>query len=198
MERSAHSDTFARDNLPPLDQWPELLLEGNPDVAYPARLNCAAELVDRHVDEGRGDRIALRWPEGDQDKSLTYAQLQRLTNQIAQVLVEDMGLVSGNRVLLRGPNNAMMAASWLAVVKAGMVAVPTGDTPAHPSASKTIAVAACAPRASSLFCMQRTALSLLSRMARWATARSMKCWSSASLHTAEMRGATSTQRTWAS
>ena len=125
MERSAHSDTFARDNLPPLDQWPELLLEGNPDVAYPARLNCAAELVDRHVDEGRGDRIALRWPEGDQDKSLTYAQLQRLTNQIAQVLVEDMGLVSGNRVLLRGPNNAMMAASWLAVVKAGMVAVPT-------------------------------------------------------------------------
>lgn len=125
MERSAHIDTFARDNLPPLDQWPELLLEGNPDVAYSARVNCAAELVDRHVDEGRGDRVALRWAENGQKKTLTYAQLKTLTNQIAQVLTEDMGLVPGNRLLSRGPNNVMMAATWLAAVKAGLVIVPT-------------------------------------------------------------------------
>lgn len=125
MERSAHIDTFARDNLPPVELWPEFLLDGNPDVAYPARLNAAVELVDRHVEQGRGDNIALRWPEGDDKKSLSYAELKRLTDQIAQVLTEDMGLVPGNRVLLRGPNNPMMAASWLAAVKAGLVTVPT-------------------------------------------------------------------------
>jgi len=54
MQASVHTDTFARDNLPPLDEWPELLLEGNPDVAYPPRLNCAVELVDMHVKAGRG------------------------------------------------------------------------------------------------------------------------------------------------
>jgi 2-aminobenzoate-CoA ligase len=125
MERSAHKDTFARDNLPPLEQWPELLLDGNHDVAYPARLNCAVELVDAHVNEGRGDRVALRWREGDAKKTMTYKELMVLTNQIAQVLTDDMKLVPGNRVLLRGPNNPMMAASWLAVVKAGLVVVPT-------------------------------------------------------------------------
>ncbi|HBT32354.1 MAG TPA: 2-aminobenzoate-CoA ligase [Pusillimonas sp.] len=125
MERSAHVDTFARDNLPPFEQWPELLLEGNPDVAYPARLNCAVELVDAHVNQGRGDRVALRWRDGDQKKTMTYKELMVLTNQIAQVLTDDMKLVPGNRVLLRGPNNPMMAASWLAVVKAGLVVVPT-------------------------------------------------------------------------
>lgn len=125
MERSAHIDTFVRDNLPPLDQWPELLLDGNPDVAYPARLNCALELVDAHVKQGQGDRVALRWRDGDEKRTMTYEALMVLTNQIAQVLVEDMKLVPGNRVLLRGSNNVMMAASWLAVVKAGLVAVAT-------------------------------------------------------------------------
>ncbi|OZI40727.1 2-aminobenzoate-CoA ligase [Bordetella genomosp. 1] len=124
MEVSAHTDTFARDNLPPQDLWPELLLDG-PDVAYPARFNCAVELVDRHVAEGRGERIALRWREGDAQRTMTYAALQALTNQVARVLVEDMGLAPGNRVLLRGPNNPMMAASWLGAIKVGLVTVPT-------------------------------------------------------------------------
>ncbi|NYT80148.1 AMP-binding protein [Alcaligenaceae bacterium] len=125
MERSGHVDTFARDHLPPPEEWPELLLDGNPDVAYPARLNCAVALVDDHVAQGRGDRIALRWREGGRKRSMTYSELMSLTNRIAQVLVEDMGLQPGNRVLLRGPNNVMMAASWLASVKAGLVTVPT-------------------------------------------------------------------------
>lgn len=125
MEASAYTDTFARDHLPPLEQWPELLLDGNPDVDYPARLNCAVALVDNLVGRGDGDRIALRWSEDGRHCSMTYRELMELTNRIARVLTEDMRLQSGNRVLLRGPNNVMMAASWLAAVKAGMVTVPT-------------------------------------------------------------------------
>ncbi len=125
MEASAHTDTFARDHLPPLSEWPELLLEGNPDVDYPARLNCAVALVDDLVRQGQGERIALRWREGDVRRTMSYRELMALTNRIAHVLVEDMGLRPGNRILLRGPNNVMMSASWLAAVKAGLVTVPT-------------------------------------------------------------------------
>jgi len=120
MTPSAHVDTFARDNLPPQDQWPELLFE-RPELRYPARMNCAAELVDRHVAAGRGGRIALRAPDG----ACSYLQLAAQANRIAHVLVSEMGLVPGNRVLLRGPNNPMMAACWLAVMKAGGVCVAT-------------------------------------------------------------------------
>ncbi|SHH53287.1 AMP-binding protein [Pollutimonas bauzanensis] len=125
MEKSAHIDTFARDHLPPLEQWPELLLQGNPDVAYPARLNCAAALVDDRVSQGLGERIALHWRDASGKRSMSYRELLGLVNRIAHVLVQDMGLLPGNRVLLRGPNNVMMAASWLAAVKAGLVTVPT-------------------------------------------------------------------------
>jgi len=124
MPTNAPSDTFARDRLPPREAWPEFLF--NEDTQYPARLNCAAELVDRHVREGRGERIAIRYRDaGGQARTVSYVELAALANRIAHVLVEDMGLVSGNRVLLRGPNNLMMAASWLATVKAGLIAVPT-------------------------------------------------------------------------
>ncbi len=75
MEASAHRDTFARDNLPPAGQWPELLLDG-PDTAYPARLNCAVELVDAMVRQGGGERIALRWPDRGGQGSMSYAGLQ--------------------------------------------------------------------------------------------------------------------------
>jgi 2-aminobenzoate-CoA ligase len=125
FEPSGHIDTFARDHLPPPGQWPDLLLAGNPDVQYPSRLNCACALVDEHVIQGRGHAIALRWREGDAMRSITYAGLQSLINRMAQVLTHDMGLVPGNRVLLRGPNNLMMAACWLAAIKAGLVTVPT-------------------------------------------------------------------------
>ncbi len=120
MTPSAHVDSFARDNLPPKAQWPELLFEVA-EVRYPPRMNCATELVDRHVAAGRGARIALRAPDGE----CSYLQLAAQANRIAQVLVNEMGLVPGNRVLLRGPNNPMMAACWLAVMKAGGVCVAT-------------------------------------------------------------------------
>lgn len=125
MERSAHIDTFARDHLPPLAQWPDLLIAGNPDVAYPARINCAVALVDEIAARMGAGRIALRWRENGKHCAMSYGELAALTNRIAHVLTEDMKLVPGNRVLLRGPNNAMMAASWLAAVKAGLVTVPS-------------------------------------------------------------------------
>ena len=115
---SAHIDTFARDNLPPAEQQPEYLLCGG-ELAFAEQINCAVELLDRHVMEGRGSRLCIqadgvRW---------TYADLLERANRIANVLVQDMGLVPGNRVLLRAPNNPMMAACWFAVIKAGGIAV---------------------------------------------------------------------------
>jgi len=120
MTYTAHTDTFARDNLPPRAQWPELFFE-LPELQYPGRMNCATELLDKPVTRGHGHRIALRAPEGE----CTYTQLFTQANRIANVLVKDMGLKPGNRVLLRGPNNPMMAACWFAVMKAGGVCVAT-------------------------------------------------------------------------
>ena len=117
---SAHLDTFARDNLPPSDQQPEFLFE-LPALRYPERLNCATELLDRHVREGRGDRVCIRAP----GVTWTYADLLDKANRIAHVLVRDMGLVPGNRVLLRAANNPMLAACWFAVMKVGGIAVVT-------------------------------------------------------------------------
>ncbi|MDW8469383.1 MAG: AMP-binding protein [Burkholderiales bacterium] len=118
--KTAHVDTFVRDNLPPEDAWPEFLFD-LPVLKYPERMNCAQVLLDDRVRAGEGDRIAIRAPDGE----CTYLQLAAQANRIARVLVEDMGLVPGNRVLLRGPNNPMMAACWLAVFKAGGVCVGT-------------------------------------------------------------------------
>ena len=124
MERSAHIDSFSRDHLPDPGLWPDFLLD-SPDVAYPARINCAAELVDGAVARGQGDRPALHWLGDSGRASMTYRDLQRAVNRVAHVLTGDMGLVPGNRLLLRGPNNAGMAIAWLAAVKAGLVVVPT-------------------------------------------------------------------------
>jgi 2-aminobenzoate-CoA ligase len=117
---TAHTDTFARDKLPPPELQPRYLFE-LPELQFPERLNCATELLDRHVAQGRGDRVCIRAP----GLSWTYAELQDKANRIAHVLVHDMGLVPGNRVLLRAPNNPMLAACWFAVMKAGGIAVAT-------------------------------------------------------------------------
>src|SRR5919202_674158 len=120
MSYTAHVDTFARDNLPPRNQWPEFVFE-LPELKYPARLNCATELLDKPVTRGYGHRTALRSPDGE----CTYTQLFTQANRLANVLVREMGVKPGNRVLLRGANNPVMAAAWLAVMKAGGVCVAT-------------------------------------------------------------------------
>jgi 2-aminobenzoate-CoA ligase len=119
--RSAHSDAFGRESLPPRELWPRLDFTGIPELRYPNRVNCAAELLDRIVERGDGDRVVIHYPGG----RWTYRDLLTMANRIAHVLVDDLGLVPGNRVLLRGPNNPMMAACWFAVLKAGGVVVCT-------------------------------------------------------------------------
>jgi 2-aminobenzoate-CoA ligase len=120
MIPSAHLDTFARDNLPAPAHWPEFLLT-LPELNYPDRMNCVVDLLDRWVETGHGDRPCLISP----SQSLTYSQLAEWVNRIANALTRELGLVPGNRVLLRGPNSPMMVAAYLAVIKAGGIAVAT-------------------------------------------------------------------------
>jgi len=120
MTPTAHADTFARDHLPPREEWPEFLFT-LPELQYPERFNCAAELLDATVAKGLGARPAVLTPQ----RRLTYDELLAEVNRIANVLRDDLGLVPGNRVLLRGFNNEVTAACWLAVAKAGCVAVTT-------------------------------------------------------------------------
>ncbi|MBU6191460.1 MAG: AMP-binding protein, partial [Betaproteobacteria bacterium] len=120
MLPSGHQDSFARDRLPPPDTWPQLL-SPPAGITYPERLNAAAELIDTQLRAGRGNAIALRgagliW---------TYAELADHVDRIAHVLRSDFRLPTGARVLLRGANHPMLAACWLAVLKAGCIAVTT-------------------------------------------------------------------------
>ena len=118
MSFTAHLDTFARDHLPPPGLQPEFLFD-RPELQFPEQLNCATALLDRWVASGQGERLCIQ----GQGIRWTYADLQREANAIANVLVHDMGLVPGNRVLLRGANSPRLAACWFAVVKAGGIAV---------------------------------------------------------------------------
>ena len=121
MPPTAHLDTFARDHLPAPELQPEFLFD-LPELLFPATLNCAAALLDAAIARGWGERSCILAPGGVR---WTYAVLQAQANRIANVLVHELGLVPGNRVLLRAPNNPMLAACWFAVVKAGGIAVAT-------------------------------------------------------------------------
>lgn len=120
LSPSAHVDTFCRDRLPPFSLWPELHFD-LPELNYPDRLNCARRLLDDAVGRWGADRPCLLTP----TDRWTYGDLLQRANQVAQVLAEDFGLVPGNRVLLRGPNNPWLVATWFGVLKAGGVAVTT-------------------------------------------------------------------------
>ena len=117
---SAHVDTFARDNLPPFDLWPDLLLD-RPEFQYPERLNAAVELTDRNVERGLGDRIALI----GNGRRRTYKELTDWSNRLAHALVDNYGVKPGDRVLIRSGNNPALVAAWLAATKAGAVVVNT-------------------------------------------------------------------------
>ena len=113
---TAHIDTFAKDNLPTRETWPDLLLES---FDYPETLNAGVELTDKMVEQGFGDNIALI----GNGRHRTYKELADWTNRIAHVLVDDLGVRSGNRILIRSANNPAMVACWLAATKAGAVVV---------------------------------------------------------------------------
>ena len=121
MSTTSHRDTFARDHLPPRELWPVMRYDTLPELAYPPILNTATELLDRIVRDGGGANPAIYFPGG----MWTYDELLVTANRIAHVLVDDFKLVPGQRVLLRAPNNAMLAACWFAVLKAGGIVVCT-------------------------------------------------------------------------
>lgn len=115
-----YEDNFVHDNLPDATLRPDCIFD-DPDFRLPHDLNCAERLLDRHIAEGNGGRVAIRTFE----LTWTFNDLYEKANQIAHVLINDMGLVSGNRVLIRSANNPMMVACWFAVIKAGGVVVST-------------------------------------------------------------------------
>jgi 2-aminobenzoate-CoA ligase len=119
-EATQTQDDFARDHLPPRELWPDLIFT-LPELRYPARQNCVAELLDRWVASGHGDASCVISPQG----SLSYAEFLTRVNRICNVLAGPLGIRPGNRVLLRAANTPMMLACTLAVMKLGAIAVPT-------------------------------------------------------------------------
>ena len=118
---SAHLDTYCRENLPPEADWPDFLLD-RPELTYPDRLNCATLLLDETARALGADRPCLLAPGGD---NWSYEQLLSTSNRIANLLTTELGVVPGNRVLLRGPNAPWLVACWFGVLKAGGVVVAT-------------------------------------------------------------------------
>jgi len=172
MVPSAHVDSFARDNLPPRQQWPDFLFD-LPELNYPERLNATVELLDRQVEAGYGECPCLM----SATESLTYRQLAERVNRIANVLSRDLGLVSGNRVLLRAPNSPMMVAAYLAVIKAGGVAVGTmpllrARELAYPITKAKIALALCDVRLADELEEAKSLAPNLARVAYWGSGAS--------------------------
>src|SRR5438105_5124006 len=118
--QTAHVDRFVLERLPPPELWPEFHFD-QPEFRYPERINAGAELIDRAIAAGWGERTAVVFPGG----AWTYTELARTANQIANLLREDFALPPGARVLLHGVNGPMLTALWLAVLKIGCVAVVT-------------------------------------------------------------------------
>ena len=112
-----YQDNFAQDNLPNSNLQPDYFK----GIYESEMLNCVERLLDYHIENGNGNNICIRTFE----ETWTYQDLYEKANQIAHVLVEDLGLQSGNRVLLRSANNPMMVACWFAILKAGGIVVAT-------------------------------------------------------------------------
>lgn len=171
MADTAHVDTFARDNLPPQDQWPEFIFN-RPELQYPERLNCAAAFLDRWVEAGKGDEPCLISPA----ETLTYRELQDRVNRICNVLVQRLGFVPGNRVLLRSANNPMMVAAYLAVLKAGGVVVATmpllrAREIAYPLNKARITIALCDHRLAEEMERAKTLAPDLQHVVYWGTSK---------------------------
>jgi 2-aminobenzoate-CoA ligase len=168
---SAHVDHWPRQQLPPAEEWPVLRLDGR--YAYPEQRNAAVELLDRAVEDGHGDAIALITPDGDGGwTETTYRELAAQVDALAHVLTTDLALVPGNRVLLRGFNGRWMAAAWLATLKAGLVAVTTMPLLRTRELRTIIEKARC--RAA--LCDIRLADELRAAVAEPTTVRALRCW----------------------
>ncbi len=170
MNRSAHIDTFARDHLPPPEQMPEFLFTV-PEVRYPERLNCVTAFVDQWVAAGEGNRDCIISPTERWD----YSTLAERVNRIANVLTRDLGVVPGNRVLLRGPNSPMMVAAYFAIIKAGAIVVATmpllrAKEIAFPLAKAEIRLALCDARLADEMEKAKPFAPVLDRVVYWGSA----------------------------
>jgi 2-aminobenzoate-CoA ligase len=170
MIRTAHTDTFARDHLPPPEQLPEFLFK-LPELHYPERLNCVTAFVDDWVASGEGGRDCLVSP----TERWSYADLAESVNRIANVLTRDLGVVPGNRVLLRGPNSPMMVAAYFAVIKAGAIVVATmpllrAKEIAFPVTKAEIRLALCDSRLADEMEKTRPLAPVLERVVYWGSA----------------------------
>ena len=171
MIASGHLDSFARDNLPARAQWPDFRFT-LPELTYPDRINCAVDLLDRWIETGHGNRPCLVSPL----ESLTYSQLAERVNRIANALTRELGLVPGNRVLLRGPNSPMMVAAYFGVIKAGGVVVATmpllrAKEIAYPLNKAKIELALCDARLAEEMEKARALAPDLKRIVYWGTER---------------------------
>ena len=117
--KTGHVDNFTRENLPPRNQWPWLNQEFI-DTNYAARLNASQELIDKTIEIVGPNKLAIIAGDGN----YTYGELLAKISQVAHYL-ESIGIKSGNRILLRGPNSASLVILWLAVLRVGAVAVTT-------------------------------------------------------------------------
>ena len=133
MAPSGYADGFARDNLPDESDWPDFRFD-IPAVQYPERLNAAAELLDGAIAKGWGERVAIYSPA----RTLTYAELNAEANRFAQVLIDDLGLVTGERVLIHGGNSVDMVVAWYGLLKAGGIAVMTMPLLREPEITKIV------------------------------------------------------------
>lgn len=170
---SAHQDHWSRQQLPPAEEWPVVRLEGV--YEYPQQLNATVELLDKALREGHADRTALITPDGNGGwVHTTYAELAAQVDALAHVLVSDMGLVPGNRLLLRGYNGRWMAIAWLAAVKAGLVAVTTMPLLRTKELRIIIERAQC----QAALCDVRLADELRAAVEAPTTLREIRCWGS--------------------
>ncbi|MGO4717090.1 benzoate-CoA ligase family protein [Bradyrhizobium sp. 2TAF24] len=167
MAQTAHVDTFARDHLPPRELWPDLIFT-RPEYHYPERLNCVHNFLDRWIAEGHGDAPCIYTDK----KTYSYRELQQLVNRIANALTRKLGLVPGGRVLLRSANTPMMVAAYLAVIKAGGIAVATmpllrAKEIAYPVQRTKIALALCDHKLADEMEKTKTVASELQRVVYW-------------------------------
>ena len=189
LHPSGHLDGFARAQLPPCEQWPAITLEGV--YAVPARLNAAVELLDRGIEEGHGDRVAIVTPDGIGGwEETTYSALSAQVDALAHVLVNDLGLVSGNRVLCRGFNGRFMTVAWLATLKAGMVAVTTMPMLRAGELRMVIERAQC----NAALCDERLLDELHSAVTATPCVRDVRCWGGSGADTLERAMARYTER----
>ncbi len=169
--RTAHADSFARDRLPPPDLWPRLHFD-LPELRYPDRLNCATVLLDDAIAEGHGERQAILTDTG----GISYRQLLARANRVANVL-KTAGIVPGNRVLLRGYNSPELYACWLAVMKAGAIAVTTMPMLRAPELMSVISKS----RPAIAFCDHRIETELMMAGAAVGGAGEIICWGNGDL-----------------